>query len=100
MSDRPSGVRERCVAEIHVRPAMVGAEVIEWQPHDGSPFRSLESTCALCPGTLVYEWGIQGGMYRVRRTVLAGRGKVLVTPTATRRQAWSWWEALKAGRAV
>ena len=72
------------------------AEELEWIRSDGSVYRSLEASCTYC-SPVIYEWGMVGGAYRIRRTV--GR-EVRLTPTVPRQRALGWWEALRSGRAV
>jgi len=78
------------------------AEKIEWVRWDGSTtMRSYEATCALCRDT-VWEWGLVGGSYRIRRTRRLERGgfEVRLTPAVPRKRALVWWEGLLAGYAI
>lgn len=65
---------------------------IEWVAHDGSGMRSYKATCSLCTH-LIYEWGLVGGAYRIRRTNLQN-AQVRITPAVPRPQAAAWWQAL------
>jgi len=80
----------------HIPATAPDAEALEWVPWDGSEFRSLEATCTYC-SPVIYEWGMVGGAYRIRRT--SGR-EVRLTPAVPRQRAVSWWELLRSGRAV
>ena len=65
---------------------------IDWVPSDGSGMRSYKATCSFC-SPVIYEWGLVGGNYRIRRTDLQAATTHL-TPAVPRPQAIAWWLAL------
>lgn len=87
-----------CTKGAHVRNE-VGVEV-EWGPYDGTEMRVSASSCAFC--LPLYEYGMCGGRYRIRRTTFYRGGlRVHMTPAnCLSRQVRAWWTALMGGNAI